>query len=166
MRPDYAALDLADEGGVHAVDFGDLLLHHPAPQHGFDFGNIGISEFRVRAIFTPRFWNGPPLLVFAGAKTHYYVFESEVQARELIGTDEDGNLAPTFDQPITVPKLVTMRQAKLALLQVGMLDAVDTAIATIEDDTERKKAQLEWEYAQEVERGWPTMLAVTSAMGR
>ena len=106
-----------------------------------------------------------PPRVFAGARTWYYVFESEDQARELIGTDEEGNITPIFDQPVTVPKLVTMRQAKLALLQVGMLDAVDTAIATIEDDTERKKAQIEWEYAQEVERDWPTMLAVTSAMG-
>ena len=106
-----------------------------------------------------------PPRVFAGAKTHYYVFESEEQAQELIGTDEEGNLAPTFDQPIIVPKLVTMRQAKLALLQVGMLDAVDAAIASISDDTERKTAQIEWEYAQEVERDWPTMLAVTSAMG-
>ena len=76
-----------------------------------------------------------------------------------------GNVTPTFDQPVTVPKLVTMRQAKLALLQVWMLDAVNDAIATIEDEIARKKAQVEWEYAQEVERDWPTMLAVTSSMG-
>ena len=106
-----------------------------------------------------------PPRVFAGAKTHYYVFEAEEQTRELIGTDEEGNLTPTFDQPVTVPKLVTMRQAKLALIEVGLLDAVDAAIDAIPDATARKKAQIEWEYAQEVRRDWPLLNAVAAQMG-
>lgn len=42
---------------------------------------------------------------------------------------------------------------------------MDAAIEAIPDATERRKAQIEWEYAQEVERGWPALEARTAAMG-
>ena len=50
-----------------------------------------------------------------------------------------------------VPARVSMRQARLALLAVGLLDNVDTAIAAIPDATQRRAAQIEWEYAQTVD---------------
>lgn len=147
----YTAGEYDEEGSV-------IVAPEPLPGwHVITTAKLSILDAHLSEAEPPR--------VFAGAKTHYYVFESEDQARELIGTDKEGNLTPTFDQPVTVPKLVTMRQAKLALLQVGMLDAVDAAIASISDDAERKKAQIEWEYAQEVERGWPTLETLTAAMG-
>ena len=51
-----------------------------------------------------------------------------------------------------IPQSVTMRQARLALLGAGLLDDVDTAIAAIPDPVQRKAAQIEWEYANTVER--------------
>lgn len=51
-----------------------------------------------------------------------------------------------------VPQSVTMRQARLALLGAGLLDDVDAAIAAIPDETQRRAAQIEWEYANTVER--------------
>ena len=50
-----------------------------------------------------------------------------------------------------VPQSVTMRQARLALEAVGKLDDVDAAIAALPLPT-RKKAQIEWEYSNEVQR--------------
>lgn len=54
-----------------------------------------------------------------------------------------------------VPQAVTMRQARLALLMVGLLDNVEAAIAAIPDTTMRRAAEIEWEYATEVQRNSP-----------
>ena len=54
--------------------------------------------------------------------------------------------------PTPIPQSVTMRQARLALLNVGLLDDVDAAIASIQDPVQRKAAQIEWEYATSVDR--------------
>ena len=42
--------------------------------------------------------------------------------------------------------------ASLALLGAGLLNDVDTAIAAIPDETQRRAAKIEWEYAQTVDR--------------
>ena len=54
-----------------------------------------------------------------------------------------------------VPQQVTMRQARLALLSVGLLDDVEMVIAAA-----GREAQLEWEYAAVVERSNPAVAAV------
>ncbi|MEY4075067.1 MAG: hypothetical protein RJA29_2424 [Pseudomonadota bacterium] len=51
-----------------------------------------------------------------------------------------------------VPQSVTMRQARLALLGAGLLDDIEEAIASIPDPVQRRAAQIEWEYANTVER--------------
>lgn len=63
-----------------------------------------------------------------------------------------------------VPKVVTMRQARLALLQMGNLDAAEAAIDSIPDATLRRAAQIEWEYAQGIERNSPLVQQVVSAL--
>lgn len=65
----------------------------------------------------------------------------------------EGNTPEPAD-PIPVPAItsVTMRQARLALLGAGLLDDVDAAIAAITDPTQRRAAEIEWEYAQTVDR--------------
>jgi hypothetical protein len=56
------------------------------------------------------------------------------------------------EMPAPIPRRVTMRQARLALLGAGLLEQIDTAINAIPDETERKAAKINWEYAQEVDR--------------
>ena len=65
----------------------------------------------------------------------------------------------------TVPAEVTMRQARLALASVGLLDAVSKAISEIEDATQKKAAQIEWEYSAAVRRRQPLVLALAPALG-
>lgn len=65
----------------------------------------------------------------------------------------------------TVPQSVTMRQARLALLGAGLLDDVDAAISTIPDDTQRRAAEIEWEYAQTVDRASPFTQQLASGLG-
>ena len=54
-----------------------------------------------------------------------------------------------------VPQQVTMRQARLALLSVGLLDDVEIVIAAA-----GREAQLELEYAAAVDRSNPAVAAV------
>lgn len=64
-----------------------------------------------------------------------------------------------------VPTIVTMRQARHALLNAGLLDAVDAAISAIPDETERRQAQIDWEYATEVRKDWPWVQTLSTALG-
>ena len=49
--------------------------------------------------------------------------------------------------PPVIPSVVSMRQARLALFQSGLLSTVDSAISTGEDVD-----KITWEYATEVRR--------------
>ena len=71
---------------------------------------------------------------------------------EGVVADWEGPLPEPAPLPVPVPQSVTMRQARLALLGAGLLDDVDAALAAIPDATQRRAAQIEWEYAATVER--------------
>jgi hypothetical protein len=60
----------------------------------------------------------------------------------------------------TVPKVVTMRQARLALLASGLLETVESAITGA-----GPAAKIEWEYAQEVQRAAGLVPAMATALG-
>lgn len=49
--------------------------------------------------------------------------------------------------PAPIPQVVSMRQARLALLDAGLLDDIDLAIRSMP-----RQAQIEWEFASEVRR--------------
>lgn len=59
-----------------------------------------------------------------------------------------------------VPKSVTMRQARLALLGAGLLGAVETAITQA-----GAAAGIEWEYAQSVDRDYGLVPTMAAALG-
>ena len=59
---------------------------------------------------------------------------------------------------------VSMRQARLALLQAGKLADVDAAIAAL-PSPEKEAAQIEWEYAAEVKRTSKLVQSLTPALG-
>lgn len=60
---------------------------------------------------------------------------------------------------------VTRRQARQALLLAGYLDDIPNLISNIEDDTQRRLAQIEWEDATEFERYNPTVLLIAQGLG-
>lgn len=59
---------------------------------------------------------------------------------------------------------VTMRQARLALIQQGLLSNVDAVIAALPDG-EREPAEIEWEYGNDVERLSPLVVSLMPALG-
>lgn len=68
----------------------------------------------------------------------------------------EGNTPEPADPIVpVVPQSVTMRQARLALMGASLLDDVYAAIAAIPDPVQRKAAEIEWEYAQTVDRNSP-----------
>jgi len=60
--------------------------------------------------------------------------------------------------------VVTMRQARLALLQQNLLSQVETAIAAMQDP-EKSQVSIEWEYASTVERTSPWIGTMGTALG-
>jgi hypothetical protein len=72
--------------------------------------------------------------------------------------DVDAFLAPPL------PRVVTMRQARLALLSAGMLSAVSAAIAAA-PGTAGDAARIEWEYAATVDRDSPLVAGLIATLG-
>ncbi|MET3461298.1 hypothetical protein [Variovorax atrisoli] len=62
------------------------------------------------------------------------------------------------------PSVVTMRQARLALLKAGKLQAVSDVIATL-PSSQREAAQIEWDFASQVERDSPFFQQMANALG-
>lgn len=58
-------------------------------------------------------------------------------------------------------QVVSRRQAKQALLQAGLLDDVDAAIAA----SANRAWQIDWTDAQEFRRDWPALLALQPSLG-
>lgn len=81
----------------------------------------------------------------------------EVYARAVAG--EFGQITPYVAPPLVIPKVVTMRQAKLALLQQGLLASVNAAIEQSDE-----AAKIEWQYATEIKRDNSLVQAIASQL--
>lgn len=68
-----------------------------------------------------------------------------------------------YNAQLNVPESVDMRRARLALLQAGLLNTVEGAIASM-SGTEGKAARIEWEYAATIKRNHPLVLQLQSAL--
>lgn len=63
-----------------------------------------------------------------------------------------------------VPEEVTMRQARLVLLQTGKLDLIESAIATMAG-VQGQAARIEWEYSNTLKRNQPLVISMGSLLG-
>ena len=63
-----------------------------------------------------------------------------------------------------VPAVVTMRQARIALHRAGLLAQVNAALAALPEPA-RTEAQIEWEYATEVQRHYGLVKSLGPALG-
>lgn len=72
-----------------------------------------------------------------------------------------GNVPRTVNYPMpSVPQEVSMRQAQQALLQEGLLDAVEQVVAQAD-----RSIQIDWYKGQTVRRDWPALNVVQSLLG-
>ncbi|MES2973352.1 MAG: hypothetical protein V4757_07070 [Pseudomonadota bacterium] len=72
--------------------------------------------------------------------------------------------APYEPPPVPVPLAISMRQARLALLEGGHLAAVDAAVNALQG-AQGQAARIEWEYATEVRRDNALLAALTPGLG-
>lgn len=86
----------------------------------------------------------------------------ELYARAALG--EFGEVQPYVAPAPAVPAQVTMRQARLALLEAGLLSMVSTAINTL-SSPEKERALIEWEYSSAVRRDDPLIPLLAPALG-
>jgi len=112
---------------------------------------------------------GQPVATAQQNNAHLLVVEDTFGLDVVIGmTYKNGVLSgePTPDSPppVRVPVAVTMRQARLALLSAGMLDTADAAIAAM-PGIEGQAARIEWEYAHEIRRDSPLVVAMAALLG-
>lgn len=76
-----------------------------------------------------------------------------------------GNTPLPADPLITpIPTSVAMRQARLALLQSGLLAQVNAAVAAM-PGVEGDAARIEWEFSGTVERSRPLLQSLATALG-
>lgn len=66
--------------------------------------------------------------------------------------------------PSSIPQEITMRQARLALHEAGLLSNVSTAIASLSEPV-KTKAQIEWEYSNALQRDNPFVTTLGTALG-
>lgn len=78
------------------------------------------------------------------------LYEANIKLQEMILEEE---------KKAKVPQSVTMRQARLALLESGLLDAVENAVA------QDRSAQIDWEYATDIQRDFSTLTIMATQMG-
>ena len=71
--------------------------------------------------------------------------------------------APPGPAPV-VPVVVSARQAKSALLEAGLLDDVELAIASIPDPLEQRRLQIDWDESTEFRRDWPALALLAAVM--
>jgi len=64
-----------------------------------------------------------------------------------------------LDPPAPAPTSVTMRQARRALLNAGLLATVDAAIAGMAGPA-GDAARIDWEFSSDVLRSWPLVAAL------
>jgi hypothetical protein len=78
---------------------------------------------------------------------------------------ENGQFIKPPAPPAPVPDSITMRQCRLQLLTIGMLDSVDAAINAIPVEGQRRAASIEWEYAHQVWRSSAWVTNLGAALG-
>lgn len=76
----------------------------------------------------------------------------------------DGVFAAPAPRPEPIPASVTMRQARLALLNHNLLANVQPAINALSEPN-KTKAQIEWEYSNALERDNPFIATLGVALG-
>lgn len=106
-----------------------------------------------------------------GVVDNIIIVNSLSDAPGLVAADDTAAIGDSyangvFTKPYTpplIPSVVTMRQARLALLAAGRLPTVNSAIAAMAG-TDGDAARIEWEYAATVSRNSPLVSNLAGAL--
>ena len=90
----------------------------------------------------------------------------EPHGREIFNRAVAGDFGPIaayVAPPAVIPTVVTMRQARLAMLDAGILTSVSDVIAAMTGPT-GEAARIEWEYATSVDRGSALVTGLSASL--
>ena len=104
---------------------------------------------------------GPFNSIVVGAD-RYFADEDEIPFASLDG--EVSIIETVISPTVYAPQEVTMRQARLALLENGLLANVQPAINSL-PEPDKTKAQIEWDYSNTLQRGNPFVAILGAALG-
>jgi hypothetical protein len=92
------------------------------------------------------------------------VCTAEQAVNPMLWCVKNGKLVAAAPAPAPPPSQVSMRQARLALLADGKLNAVAAALTQL-PSPQREAAQIEWEYASVVDRSAAFVQQLCAALG-
>lgn len=78
--------------------------------------------------------------------------------------NDDPELLAFLNPPPPIPQEVTMRQARLALLDAGLLDDVEAAVNAI-PGIDGERARIEWNFSNTVKKNQPITQMLASVIG-
>lgn len=105
--------------------------------------------------------NGKVVNIVLGSLPDYIECDDSVAIGDLYS---NGVFSKPPPAPTPVPEAVTMRQARIALLQAGKLATVNSTIAAM-PGVQGDAARIEWEFSSEVKRNQPLVLALAPVLG-
>ena len=105
--------------------------------------------------------SGNPFIIFV---PHYADKFVETTDDCKVGDEYVGGNWVTPTIAMTIPQEITMRQARLSLLDTGLLVNVQTAINSL-PEPDKTKAQIEWEYSNALQRNNPFVITLGTALG-
>jgi hypothetical protein len=82
---------------------------------------------------------------------------------ELAMTPEEKAARDAANAEALIPKEVTQKQARLALLNAGLLDTIDAMVAAMPGE-EGVKARIIWQYASSIQRSDPLVSAIIGTL--
>jgi hypothetical protein len=89
---------------------------------------------------------------------------ASVTVRVLSPEVTEQELKSAIDEALALgpvpPNTISMRQCRLQLLALDLLDDIDAAVGSMD-----RAAQIEWEYANDVTRGFPLVVAMQQLLG-
>ncbi len=173
------------DGGLAVTLLGELLILNGV---SFDLSGIGEGQILPITALDSTFFSGP--ITRAGGVIQVSVVlpydeESEIDPMEIVevtatigDVDVPGHdtpqIAPSSPGDIdwdqldvpesTVPKKVTMRQARRALFAAGLYQDVEDAINALTEPT-RTEARIDWDFSSDVYRDNSFVLMLTSLLG-
>lgn len=155
-------LKLDNQGTIARYPYalGDLMADHPSTSFALPLNPSDLADFGVHAVaqvpapeatIEQTLIEAPPTLIDGTWTQQWAVTDATPE-----------QIAQR--QAARVPRAVTMRQARLALLAAGVLAAVDAAIDAMTEPT-KSAARIEWEYSGEVQRHNGFVAALGPALG-
>lgn len=95
------------------------------------------------------------------------VKEYNIKTNQLIEreyTQDELNSIASYNSINVIPQIVTMRQARLALLNAGLLQTINDAIIAM-PGVEGDAARIEWEFSSQVHRNKALVQSLAPVLG-